>query len=413
MARNNIPQVRFLGFDGEWETTKLAKITTRITRKNANMESTLPLTISAQFGLVDQITFFNNQVASQNISNYYLLKNGEFAYNKSTSQDYPVGAVKRLDRYDEGVLSTLYILFKPTDEINSDYLVSFFDSNYWHSEIKLRAAEGARNHGLLNISADDFFDIDIKVPITISEQQAIGKFLQNLDSLIIRKRSKLEKLRTLKLSMLEKMFPKGDSDIPEVRFKKFSNAWKRYPLAHFLETSCEKNGNNSFAHEDVLSVSGEFGVVNQIQHLGRSYAGSDVSNYGVARSDDVIYTKSPLKDAPYGIIKTNLDKPGIVSALYAVYHPKNNVYPPFVQTYFELNQRLNHYLRPIISKGAKNTINIGDDAALSGEVCFPDYEEQKAISNYFHTLEKLILSTTQEINKLDLLKKAMLEKMFT
>ena len=161
MAEQKIPQIRHSRFNGKWETVKLNNIADRITRKNSNMESTLPLTISAQYGLVDQTSFFNSQIAGQNISNYFLLMNGEFAYNKSTSQDYPVGAVKRLDRYDMGVLSTLYILFKPNAEVSSDYLVTYFDSNYWHNEIKLRAAEGARNHGLLNISPADFFDIDI------------------------------------------------------------------------------------------------------------------------------------------------------------------------------------------------------------------------------------------------------------
>ena len=116
-----------------------------------------------------------------------------------------------------------------------------------------------------------------------------------------------------------------------------------------------------------------------------------MSNYGVAESGDVIYTKSPLKDAPYGIIKTNTGHSGIVSALYAVYHPKENVFSPFIQTYFDLARRLNDYLRPIISKGAKNTINIGDDAALAGEVIFPSYEEQREIYHFFENIEKLIL----------------------
>lgn len=408
----NIPQIRFLGFDGEWMTIKLGDISDRITRKNSNMESTLPLTISAQYGLVDQSAFFNSQIASQNIRNYYLLMNSEFAYNKSTSQDYPVGAVKRLDRYDMGVLSTLYILFKPIDETNSDYLVAYFDSDYWHKEIKLRAAEGARNHGLLNISPDDFFDIDMHVPENIAEQQTIGTFLRNVDLLISQRSSKLEKLHALKASMLEKMFPKDGADIPEVRFEGFDGAWEKQQLSHYLETSNEKNIQNRYAREDVLSVSGEFGIINQIKHLGRSYSGLVVSNYGVVNYGDIVYTKSPLRDTPYGIIKTNMGNPGIVSALYAVYHPKENVFSPFVQTYFELDHRLNDYLRPIISKGAKNTINVGDDAALLGVVSFPSCEEQKAIHNYFNNLEKLILLTMQELNKLQSLKKALLEKMF-
>ena len=137
----------------------------RVVRKNTNNESMLPLTISAQYGLVDQITYFNNRVASRDVSNYYLVLNGEFAYNKS----YPFGAVKRLDLYEKGVLSTLYIVFAPRNEqqIDSDFLTVFFDTDRWHKGVAERAAEGARNHGLLNISAEDFFDIDLSVPMIL------------------------------------------------------------------------------------------------------------------------------------------------------------------------------------------------------------------------------------------------------
>lgn len=236
----NTPKIHPSKFGEEWISLKLGGVTKRVVRKNKNMESTLPLTISAQHGLVDQGTFFNSQVAGQNISHYFLLKNGEFAYNKSTSQDYPVGAVKRLDRYDMGVLSTLYILFRPTDKVDSDYLVSYFESDRWHGEITLRASEGARNHGLLNISPDDFFDIDITLPRDMDAQRYIGAFFQSLDALISRQMGKLEKLQALRTSMLEKLFPKDGADVPEVRFREFSGPWKRGRLSGYLETSTEK-----------------------------------------------------------------------------------------------------------------------------------------------------------------------------
>ena len=169
-----------------WEQRKLGSIVQRVIRKNTNLESTLPLTISAQYGLVDQITYFNNRVASRDVSNYYLVKNGEFAYNKSTSDGFPFGAVKRLDLYKMGVLSTLYIVFSILDEgkTNSNFLVFFFDTDRWHRGVAERAAEGARNHGLLNITAEDFFDIDLFLPKKSAEQAKIGKFFQFLDRLI-------------------------------------------------------------------------------------------------------------------------------------------------------------------------------------------------------------------------------------
>ena len=205
---SSYPEIRFKGFTDPWEQRKLGELVDRVVRKNTNNESTLPLTISAQYGLVDQITYFNNRVASRDVSNYYLVLNGEFAYNKSTSDGYPFGAVKRLDLYEKGVLSTLYIVFTPKKEqqIDSDFLTVFFDTDRWHKGVAERAAEGARNHGLLNISAEDFFDIDLSVPKDIVEQKQIGAFIRQLDNLITLHQRELEKLQNIKKSMLEKMF---------------------------------------------------------------------------------------------------------------------------------------------------------------------------------------------------------------
>lgn len=204
----NYPEIRFKGFTDPWEQRKLGELVDRVVRKNTNNESTLPLTISAQYGLVDQITYFNNRVASRDVSNYYLVLNGEFAYNKSTSDGYPFGAVKRLDLHEKGVLSTLYIVFAPKKDrqIDSDFLTVFFDTDRWHKGVAERAAEGARNHGLLNISAEDFFDLDLFVPKDIAEQIQIGAFLRKLDHLITLHQRELEKLQNIKKSMLEKMF---------------------------------------------------------------------------------------------------------------------------------------------------------------------------------------------------------------
>ena len=186
----------------------MGEIVDRVVRKNTNNESTLPLTISAQYGLVDQIIYFNNRVASRDVSNYYLVLNGEFAYNKSTSDGFPFGAVKRLDLYEKGVLSTLYIVFsiKNQEETNSDFLTVFFDTDRWYKGVSERASEGARNHGLLNISAEDFFDIDLYLPKLEREQATIGTYFKQLDHLITLHQRKLEKLKNLKKACLEKMF---------------------------------------------------------------------------------------------------------------------------------------------------------------------------------------------------------------
>lgn len=204
----DVPEIRFKGFDEPWKKTKLGDLVNRVVRKNSNNESDLALTISAQYGLVDQITYFNNRVASKDVSNYYLMFNGEFAYNKSSSDGFPYGAVKRLDLYEKGVLSTLYIVFdiKNKEKTNSNFLTVFFDTNRWHKAVSERAAEGARNHGLLNITTDDFFDIDLHVPKTEKEQALIGEYFNNLDGLIFLHQQELEKLKNIKAALLEKMF---------------------------------------------------------------------------------------------------------------------------------------------------------------------------------------------------------------
>lgn len=156
------------------------------------MESTLPLTISAQYGLIDQNEFFDKRIASKDVRGYYLIKKGEFAYNKSTSVDAPLGAIKRLDKYKNGVLSTLYILFKIIDDTStsSDYLVTYYSTDLWHKEIQSIAAEGARNHGLLNIAPDDFFETMISIPLNVFEQKKVGELFQILDHLITLHQSK-------------------------------------------------------------------------------------------------------------------------------------------------------------------------------------------------------------------------------
>lgn len=201
-----MPKVRFKGFEGEWKKVKLNTFAKRIMRKNSNLESTLALTIASAYGLVSQAEYFNNLVVGSNIQNYYLLKKGEFAYNKSYSNGYPFGSVKRLDRYEQGILSTLYIVFSIDNSVSSDYITHFFDTTLWHKEIAERAEEGARNHGLLNIATRDFFDIYIWMPDSVKEQQSIASFFTSLDRQIALHTQRLEKLKQIKAACLDKMF---------------------------------------------------------------------------------------------------------------------------------------------------------------------------------------------------------------
>ena len=183
-------------------------------------------------------------------------------------------------------------------------------------------------------------------------------------------------------------------------------------MIDYLEVSSEKNRDNRFTKDDVLSVSGEYGIVNQIEFQGRSFAGASVSNYGVVENGDVVYTKSPLKSNPYGIIKTNKGIPGIVSTLYAVYKPKEITDSKFVQIYFELDSRMNSYMHPLVNKGAKNDMKVSAENALKGMVSFPKKDEQEMISLYFSNLDHLITLHQRKCEQTKNLKKYMLQKMF-
>ena len=221
----------------------------RVTRKNKNNESTLPLTISAQDGLVDQNTYFNKQVASKDMSNYYLLKKSDFAYNKSYSNGFPLGTVKRLDKYDEGTLSSLYIVFRPK-KVNSDFLSIYYDTNKWHREVMKLSAEGARNHGLLNIPVNSFFEKKIIIPILEEEQLKIAKFLKRLEKIITLHQRKINTLEAQKKAYLNVMFPKNKQTKPNLRFNRYIDEWEQRKLKELAVIDTGKAFKSEYFHKE-------------------------------------------------------------------------------------------------------------------------------------------------------------------
>ena len=206
------PKLRFPGFDEPWKAERLSDFAVRVTRKNSKNETDLPLTISSKDGLVDQVSYFNKTVASKDMSGYYLLKNGEFAYNKSYSVGYDFGSIKRLDRYPMGALSTLYICFT-LKRHESDFIKSYFDSLKWYREIYMISAEGARNHGLLNVPTEEFFDTKHYLPENTDEQRKIADFLIALDRRIETQQSLVDNLKKYKRGLLNKVFSNINGNI--------------------------------------------------------------------------------------------------------------------------------------------------------------------------------------------------------
>lgn len=191
---------------GEWRTYRLAELVRRVTRKNGKT-SDIPLTISAQYGLIDQREFFSKSVASADMSGYYLLKRGEFAYNRSSSGEYPFGSIKRLERYTQGAVSTLYLCFEAKgDEDDAAFLKWYFDSFAWHREVGMICAEGARNHGLLNVPTDGFFDTRHRLPSDKTERSAIASLMSLAEAQCVCAEAELTRLTELKSGLLQQMF---------------------------------------------------------------------------------------------------------------------------------------------------------------------------------------------------------------
>ena len=229
--KNQVPKyplLRFPEFTDEWKKVKLGEVADRINKKNTGGVARV-LTISAQYGLVEQEDFFSKRVSSVDLSNYILVKKGEFAYNKSYSHGYPWGAIKRLDQYAEGVLSPLYICFRLKDDgVDSDYLQQYFEGSQWHKEISLIAMEGARNHGLLNITIQDFFNLPLRLP-SLAEQRKIAALLSLIDERIEVQNAIIKEQEAQKATLLRRLFDRT------LRFPEFTDEWKEVKLGEVGE----------------------------------------------------------------------------------------------------------------------------------------------------------------------------------
>ncbi|KTF01127.1 restriction endonuclease subunit S [Lactiplantibacillus argentoratensis] len=401
---NLVPKVRFKGFSDPWEQRKwadLIDISTDMVDPRDVEFSELPHVgpgnIEAFSGqLLDNV---NTVEKDHLISGKFHFYKGNIIYGKINPQlaKYIWADFEGLSSADTYVLTT-----KSANILNQGFIFYLLQTrNFYKYSVSVSMRTGMPKINRSELDAYSFL-----CPQS-PEQIKIVQTIKILDDLIAANEDKLEQLKTLKKLMMQKIFSQ------KWRFKGFTDPWEQRKLKWFLRVSKLKNIDGIFDKNSVLSVSGEFGVVNQIAFQGRSFAGKSILNYGILDHNDVVYTKSPLKSNPYGIIKTNLGKAGVVSTLYAVYAPLKTVYSPILGYYFNLDTRVNNYLRPLVNKGAKNDMKVRDEAVLEGKVCIPDsIETQKRICNLFSLIDNLIAANEDKLNQLKKLKKYLMQNMF-
>ncbi len=265
------------------------------------------------------------------MSGYFLLHKGEFAYNKSTSTDSPWGAIKRLEKYDMGCVSTLYICFELLSG-DPDFLVTYYETDRWYKAVQLIAAEGARNHGLLNIAPDDFFETQICIPKRIDEQRQIGAFFDRLDSLITLHQRKYDKLCVLKKSMLDKMFPKGGSLYPEIRFAGFTDPWEQRKLGDILQ---ERNVRTSdFESNPIFSLTIEDGITPKTDRYERTSLITKTEDlFKIVSPNEFVTNPMNLRFGAFGYNKNSLSV--CVSGYYDVFSIDNDKCSGFWNSYFK------------------------------------------------------------------------------
>ena len=390
----------------EWEETRFKKMFSRLSRKNKENNDNV-LTISAQYGLISQRDFFNKDIASDDKSNYFLLHKGEFAYNKSYSNGYPFGALKRLDMYDKGIVSPLYICFSANENNECpDFYVHYFEAGMMNREIQAFAQEGARNHGLLNISVDDFFNSYLLMPPR-PEQEKIAEILSAQNKLIALKEKLVEEKKRQKKALMQQLIT-GKKRLPG-----FSEDRVSLRLKQVAERITRKN---AIANNNVLTISAQYGLINQFEFFDKEIASEDKSNYYLLMQNEFAYNKSYSANYPFGAIKklTRYDM-GIVSPLYICFRiVGNEVSTEYMEHYFEAGL-MNSEIQSFAQEGARNhgLLNISVEDFFQSKIVIPPYEEQIAIAKILSSIAQEIDLLQQTLEQEKRKKKALMQLLLT
>jgi len=383
---------------------------TPIKTTNKNILIKNVITNSAEYGLIPQKKFFEkNIVVDENINKYTIIKNGDFVYNPRKSASAPYGPFNCYTLIEPGIVSPLYFCIRPKNTEYIDYLTYYFLSPIWYSYIYRNGNQGGARHDRVGMT----YNLLMKIPIKLPNTEGIGKItklFKTCDKRIKNQCNKISTLEVRKRGLLKSIFSK------KIRFKTDDNKnfqnWETSNLSYYLYENKDRNKANTYSKSNVLSVTKDYGVVNQIEYFGKSKAGEKVTDYHIVYNNNVIYTKSPLAKQPYGIIKTS-NQTGIVSTLYAVYHCYPNVIPQFIDYYFSIDDTLNKYLKPLVNIGAKHDMKINNEDVLSGLVSFPtSLEEQQKIVNFFIKIDQQILIEKKKLEAMKLVKKGLLQQIF-
>ena len=405
MAKQNKPAIRFKEFTDAWEQRKLSEIAGKVTEKNTGLQYVETLTNSAEFGIISQRDFFDHDISKlDSLDGYYIVRNEDFVYNPRISTSAPVGPINRNKLGRTGVMSPLYTVFRPHD-IDTTYLEHFFKCGYWYSFMNFNGDSGARSDRF-SIKDDVFFQMPIPVP-HIEEQRKIGLFLTQLDHLITLHQRKYDKLQVLKKAMLEKMFPKNGSSVPEIRFKGFTDAWEQRKFSDITFPAGEKNKEN--LPLESYSITNESGFVPQDEKFenGGTMREADKRMYYIVSPNSFAYNPARINVGSIGYQDTG--KSVIVSSLYEVFKTSDDVDDRLLWHWFK-SPDFQKLIMQLQEGGVR--LYFYYDKLCMGQVPLPSLEEQRKIGKLFDTLDHLITLHQRELEKLQNIKKSMLEKMF-
>lgn len=396
----------------EWHIVRFDSLFNRVTRKNDENNQNV-LTISAQQGLISQIKYYNTLYASENKTGYTLLHRGDFSYNKSYSSGYAYGAIKRLDAYEKGIVSPLYLCFTPRQGVNSDFYLQYFETGCFDREIYKIAQEGARNHGLLNVSTEDFFHSMLVFP-PLEEQERIAEILIQCDRVIELKEQKLDELKQLKKEFLRKMFPAKGCDTPEIRFPGFTGAWEQRKLGEIyglIENAFVGTATPYYVEQGHFYLESNNVKDGQINHNSEIFINDEFyekqKDKWLHTGDMVMVQSGHVGHA--AVIPEVLDNTA-AHALIMFRNPKEKIEPYFLNFEYQTNKSK----KKIENITTGNTIkHILASDMQEFEVDVPKYEEQKAIAEYFANLDNLITLHQRELEETKTYKKTLAKLLLT